>query len=280
MKKISEITIVSLMLFCAFSTVSAQLQDYTTLAPLPGVKPTTNLTDYLPNVFNLSIGIAAVLAFIVITIGGVLYATTDALSGKSQGREYITNAIWGLLLVIGSYVILYTINPQILDFSVAINQSNIKVSAPTVTAGTPMTQEQIAADQAVRSRLEAGGIGLKAPCLQGQVTGCVNVNGLPDSAIDGLITLKTACGCTIFLTGGTEPGAHQTHGVGAPIVDIRPDVNLNKFISGNANTPQDGYSAPGGKTWKNHHAFFTYESAGGNAGGTSTGNHWHVVIDN
>jgi hypothetical protein len=121
-QKIMILAVLILISFSVFTKVGA-LGEYTTLAPLPGTTDNvgnTNLETYLLGVFNLSIGIAAVLAFVMITFGGVMYATSDAISGKSQGREYVENAIWGLLLVIAAWVILYTINPNILTFKLSI----------------------------------------------------------------------------------------------------------------------------------------------------------------
>ncbi len=120
-------------------TVTYAVEDYTVLAPLPGIgDPATGKTDlqkYLPAAFKLGIGIAAALAFVMITLGGITYATSDAVFQKSQGKEWITNAIWGLLLVIGAWVILNTINPKILRFDLSLPKPEIKAGAPTVTAG-------------------------------------------------------------------------------------------------------------------------------------------------
>ena len=140
------ITILVFVLFAGVMVYAQTDNKYTTLAPLPnttscgadsGTNCTADLTSYLPGIFNLSIGIAAVLAFVMITYGGILYMTTDAISGKTQGREYITNALWGLLLVIGAYVILYTINPQILNFNLILEKP--KIVAPEAGAEVVMT---------------------------------------------------------------------------------------------------------------------------------------------
>lgn len=120
---------VGLIFLCLFSVSLAQTKEYAVLEPLPGIGEgeggTVTLQDYLPAVFNLTIGIAAVLAFIVITWGGITYATSDALSGKADGKKHIENGIYGLLLVIGAWVILYTINPQILNFDLILPRSSI-----------------------------------------------------------------------------------------------------------------------------------------------------------
>ena len=100
--------------------------QYTPLAPLPGTtneEGTTDIQTYLPGVFNLAIGIAGVLAVLMIIIGGVQYITTDAIQGKSEGKERIRNALWGLVLVLVSWILLYTINPKLTVFNLNIEKS-------------------------------------------------------------------------------------------------------------------------------------------------------------
>ena len=288
MKKTFKIIIpliITVVLFSVFSTTYAALNDYTVLAPLPGIGNaggTTNLETYLPAAFNLAIGIGAVLAFIMITWGGITYATSDAISGKAQGKEWITNAIWGLLLVISAWIILATINPQILKFNLSLDVPQVKAGQPTVIPGVPMTPEQIAADAVIRTRLQGAGVAINAgPCTAGQTRGCTNLNGLPANAVTGLINLNIACRCNVTVTGGTE-GGHRTHGAGAPVVDIRPSSALNSYLR--APNPSDGSVATsppppsGGIIGMGPRAGYTYETIAGNPSGTSTGQHWHVVF--
>jgi hypothetical protein len=124
--KILKILFSLTLLFSAFSTSYAL--EYTVLAPLPGTTicdtgpdcDKAELSTYLPGLFNFAIGVAAVMAFAMITYGGILYMTTDAIGQKSEGRKRIENAITGLVLVLGAYIILYTINPDILNFNLTL----------------------------------------------------------------------------------------------------------------------------------------------------------------
>jgi hypothetical protein len=103
--------------------------DYTLLAPLPGLTtvPNTNpLGTYIPFIFNLLIGLATVAAVLMIVFGGFQYMTTDAIQGKSAGRERIKNAIFGLVLVISAWLILYTINPKLLELNLNIDSVTIR----------------------------------------------------------------------------------------------------------------------------------------------------------
>ncbi|MGB8815882.1 MAG: hypothetical protein WCC74_01390 [Minisyncoccia bacterium] len=74
-----------------------------------------NLGKFLASVYNFGVAAAAVLAVLMIAWGGVEYMTTEAFDGKSDAKSKITNALWGLLLVLASYLILYTVNPDILQ---------------------------------------------------------------------------------------------------------------------------------------------------------------------
>jgi len=111
---------------------------YTPLAPLPGLDKTINTDvecqrdadgniipntcknpcpfgNYLNIIIKLVLGIAGVLAVVMIVFGGIEYMTSDLVSSKEAGKEQITHAILGLLLALGAYLILNTINPQLLS---------------------------------------------------------------------------------------------------------------------------------------------------------------------
>lgn len=95
--------------------------DYKFLAPLPELpesfNPTqaSNLGGYLNLMIKLFIGICAVLSVIMIVAGGIEYMTSELPGLKSAGKERIIQAILGLLLALGAWTLLYTINPDLLN---------------------------------------------------------------------------------------------------------------------------------------------------------------------
>lgn len=280
MKKILLTTmclvVVTTMVFFVFSTIYAA--EYTLLTPLPGTVDNApiKLGDYLPAVFNLAIGIAAVMAFVAITWGGITYATSDAITGKAQGREWITNAIWGLLLVIGAWVILYTINPQILKFNLILETPNVQAGEPTVTAGgvggVSMTSVEQASDATIRTDLTKAGFTFNHDmCTTQYQKNCTNVNNLPPNTVIALETLIKDCGCNIQITGGTETNTvHKTHGPGQTAVDLTSDSLTSWFVS--KGFMRVGEKAASVKLSNGQVLNFLYEAAGE---GSSTGNHWH-----
>jgi len=70
---------------------------------------------FFQQIFNTMLAIAVTLAVIMIMYGGIKYMTTDAWTAKEEGKDIIKNAIWGLILALVSWLILYTINPDILS---------------------------------------------------------------------------------------------------------------------------------------------------------------------
>lgn len=77
--------------------------------------PGLGFAGYLNIMINLIIGICAVLAMIMIVMGGIQYMTSELVSSKQAAKESITNAILGLLLALGAFALLNTINPNLLD---------------------------------------------------------------------------------------------------------------------------------------------------------------------
>jgi hypothetical protein len=103
---------------------------YKTLVSIPGLGDSNgevaiapdSLGVYLQVIFNYVIGIAIALAVVMIIWGGVTYATTEAMGGKQAGKTIITDALYGLALALGSYLILNTINPDLLKFDLQLDK--------------------------------------------------------------------------------------------------------------------------------------------------------------
>ncbi len=74
------------------------------------------LTEYINIIFDLFIGICAVLAFVMLVIGGIQYMGSELISSKEAAKSQATNAILGLLVAFSAWLILNTINPKLLDF--------------------------------------------------------------------------------------------------------------------------------------------------------------------
>ncbi|HMP85232.1 MAG TPA: hypothetical protein PKE08_01015 [Candidatus Paceibacterota bacterium] len=86
----------------------------------------TSFSDLVSLFFKWGIAIAIILSILFIVIGGIQYMTTDAIFDKSEGKQKISSAVAGLILALSTWLILNTINPQILGlrFTTSVNQAN------------------------------------------------------------------------------------------------------------------------------------------------------------
>lgn len=116
---ISKLTLASLVLFCL--PIIALAAPYVPLEPLPFLSQVrgTRLPDLLQALFQLLIIGGAGVAVLMITIGGIQYMTGEALHQKSEGRARIQNSVLGLILLLFIYLLLRTINPQLLNFNLS-----------------------------------------------------------------------------------------------------------------------------------------------------------------
>lgn len=75
------------------------------------------LGQYIGVLYKYFVGIAAILAAIMILIGGFIWLTSAGNPSRvTQAKEFIVGALTGLFLTLFSYLILYTINPNLVTF--------------------------------------------------------------------------------------------------------------------------------------------------------------------
>ncbi len=100
------------------TTAPSPNKSYTSLTDIPGLTQdgtNANMVDTLRFIFRWGIAIAVLLAILMTIIGGIQYMTTDAMFAKEEGKQKIQSAVMGLLLALSAWIILYTINPRILE---------------------------------------------------------------------------------------------------------------------------------------------------------------------
>jgi len=73
--------------------------------------------DYIAAVYRFAVPAGAILATIIIMIGGVIWLTSGGADRLSTAKEWIGNATIGLVLLVGSYVVLNLINPDLVRFA-------------------------------------------------------------------------------------------------------------------------------------------------------------------
>lgn len=105
---------------------------------------TGGIGQYLSTIYNFGVSIAGILAVVMIMYGGFRWLTAMGSSGTiTKAKETIVAAIVGLVLLLCSYLLLYTINP---NFVKTPGFSIIKISLPATTTDMNCSWSTEAAD--------------------------------------------------------------------------------------------------------------------------------------
>lgn len=73
------------------------------------------IAQYIAAIERYAISLAAVAAIVMMVYGGMLYLLGSAVQDVATGKQIMIDALIGLLVTLGSFVILSTINPNTLD---------------------------------------------------------------------------------------------------------------------------------------------------------------------
>ncbi len=128
------------------NTTTNKSDVYTLLAPIGEFRVAPdNIGEYFNVIFLIAIGLCGVLAVIMIVIGGIQYMGDESVFGKTQAKERITKAILGLIIALGAFALLNTINPELLGGGgLNIKQVTAEIEGDTdapVTMGSSGTIE-------------------------------------------------------------------------------------------------------------------------------------------
>ena len=176
--------------------------DYTPLQTVTMPNSTKPLFDndllkYLANIYTLIIALAGALAVVKIVYAGIKYMTSEAFGLKAEAKKEIQAALIGLLMILGSYVFLYTLNPKLTIFNLKIVSTKAIVgdgkdlynwpesnpalakfynaSSTTQTKGVP---NGLVGSAAARAIVEAAQYAIDHPTLNQQCSATENgVNG-------------------------------------------------------------------------------------------------------
>lgn len=74
--------------------------------------------EYIQSAFGIALGLAAAIAIIQFARGGFMYMMSEVVTNKSEAKSIMTSAIWGLILLLGAWIIIHEINPAILEASI------------------------------------------------------------------------------------------------------------------------------------------------------------------
>ena len=146
----------------ATNGLTTQVRDAVPLTlsqSIGGVSEVRDIGDYIAVIYRYAIGLAGAAAAIMLVYGGFLYLMGSAAGEVGQGKTIIQDALIGLLLVLGSYAILNTVNPNTLNLTLP----NIQ----------PILSEDVPAERGFSGRPAASVIGQICRCTGAECRGRV-----------------------------------------------------------------------------------------------------------
>ena len=145
MKQKIKLIIISCLIFIFGTLVCSPVlasyaDDYKPMEKIPGFElgsESYTFPNFIANVYKFGIYAVGISALLMITIGGFYYMTAAGNTARlGTAKTLITDAILGLIVALGAWLLLYVINPDLvkinLDFSeVSKTASNDTIKPPT-----------------------------------------------------------------------------------------------------------------------------------------------------
>ena len=132
---------------------------------IPGEKPLTSqtsLADYVSYIYKVIITLSGALALGALIFGGLRYLSSMGKPEKlNEAKRQILSAFWGTVLLFASYLILYIINPQIVNLKIlspppfpSLPSSSSPGPTPTFKIPDPLLRIKLLAEK-IKQVLEA-----------------------------------------------------------------------------------------------------------------------------
>lgn len=141
MKQLSIIAVFMIGIAIPFIIAAQQNQNpgcgpqsngsYKLCTAIPGVDPVQkDFTGLLKSLYQLAFVLAGTTVFIRVVYGGFLYMFSGIIENKQKAKGILWGTAQGLALLMGSYVILYAINPAL----VTLNAPEVKDYLPSISS--------------------------------------------------------------------------------------------------------------------------------------------------
>jgi hypothetical protein len=119
---------------------------YTPLEPLPGVDYTAvtasnGLGTIVNVIFTILISVGALMAVLMLTIGGFEYMLATTVPLKIKGRQRATSALFGIVLIAAIWLILHTINPNLLTITLQPCPDGVNCATTAQQTSTATTNQ-------------------------------------------------------------------------------------------------------------------------------------------
>lgn len=162
-----------------------------------------NPAGYIARLYQFGLMIVGFVALGAIIFGAAQYTLSAGnMASKEEGKAWMLNAIYGILLLLGAYLILYTINPSLVSLTnPSIEPINLDLYTPPPTFVGNTDCSQVKPDN---SKLAGQECGTDCKIDPTTTNGC-SANGNPNTPGG------TAYGCEVLKSNGGILGASITN---------------------------------------------------------------------
>lgn len=114
---------------------AAPSTNFVPLTKIPGLNVEgdikgSSMPDYLNKIYMLVVGLGALVAVIRIMWAGVMYSLTDIVDKKAKAKEDIKQVLFGLAILLIPFIVLYTINPDLVKLDILKGISDQAIAPP------------------------------------------------------------------------------------------------------------------------------------------------------
>jgi hypothetical protein len=110
----------AIFLFCPHPSFADY--TYTPMERIPGFESAaTDFPNFLLSLYKFSIWIIGICALLMVTVGGFMYLVSAGNTSKMDtAKTLIKDAILGLIIALGAYFLLFTINPDLVNLNISL----------------------------------------------------------------------------------------------------------------------------------------------------------------
>ena len=235
-----------------------------------------DLYNCINRIYRFAIILASVVGVFYMVLAGYYYMSSDGSSEAiSKAKSMITSTIIALLILLGGFIFLKALNPDLVQFHSIQPPSVVPTSVapptaanPVVIPGDPSTGASANNESQLRQQFQNAGIAIN------KLPPATTVAGMQPGTVQEIINIKQNCGagCNVTITGGTEPGHDSgacSHGAGYKF-DLASDPVLTSYIT--STFKQTATRSDGAPQWydASTNTTFAQETTQG------TGPHWDV----
>jgi len=197
------IFLINFVFFLRMNIVLAQVDTSTSFTiSYPPFAEAENIADLVIKLYNYALGISGTLAVIMIVYGGLKYLSSPGNpSALTDAKDIIYNAVFGIVILTGAFLVLNTINPSLTKLK--IRPGNITPLAPVAssTSVLPGNGDILLQTYAAQLSFHAN-ITDVGDCGNGNANASANLRDVAQ----GNLPMVCSHGCSNIRPNGCSPG--------------------------------------------------------------------------